>query len=174
MAAPLVTTLDEARAAILAFGPEAARSPALAARMAYHRAWLAVKADGGKADRGKSGGGWHYAPARWAGHPRLDTEAYLAQGEALDGRRSDAALAAWFAPVADPRRHEKHMRRLRAMFARHGAGQAPNARTRVLEVSVPEGGSERSEEKRLVDLMEAVFRGLSVPAQAALRRRIGG
>jgi hypothetical protein len=65
------------------------------------------------------------------------------------------------------------MRRLRELFLRHGQGQAPNARTRFLEIAVAEPGQERSEEKQLVDLLEAVYRNLSVPAQAAFRRRIG-
>lgn len=160
---PLAASLAEAREATLAFGRELRRSPALAARLAYCRGWTAIKAEGG----------WHYAPARWAGRRGLDAAAYLAESERMDGRKSDAALAAWFAPVADPRRHEKHMRRLREMFLRHGQGQPPNARTRFLEVAVVEPGQEKAEEKRLLDLLEAVYRGLSVPAQAAFRRRIG-
>lgn len=159
----LIGSLQEAREATLAFERELRASPGLAARLAYSRAWVAIKAEGG----------WHYAFSRWAGHKGLDADAYLAVSEALDGRRSDAALSAFFAPVADPRRHEKHMRRLRELFLRHGQGQAPNARTRFLEVAVPEPGHEKSDEKHLVDLLEAVFRGLSVPAQAAFRKRIG-
>lgn len=162
----LAASLDDARAAALAFVPAAEASPALAARMSYHRAWVAVKADGG----------WAYAPARWAGFrggaDGLDAEAYVALGDALDGRRSDAALAAWFAPVHDPRRHDKHMRRLRALFARLGAGAAPNARTRILEVAVAEEGKGAKGEDRILDLLEAVYRGLPTPAQAAFRKRI--
>lgn len=161
---PLIGSLGEAREATLAFERELRRSPDLAGRLAYSRSWVAIKADGG----------WHYAFSRWAGHRGFDASSYLAVSEALDGRRSDAALAAFFAPVADPRRHEKHMRRLRDLFLRHGQGQAPNARTRFLEIAVQEPGQEKSGEKHLVDLLEAVFRGLSVPAQAAFRKRIGG
>ena len=160
---PLVATLSEAREAVLSFERELRRSPELATRLAYSRGWIAIKAEGG----------WHYAFARWAGHRGLDAATYLGVSERLDGRRSDAALAVWFAPVADPRRHEKHMRRLRELFLRHGQGQPPNARTRFLEIAVVEPGQEKSEEKQLVDLLEAVFRGLSVPAQAAFRKRIG-
>ncbi len=159
----LVASLSEAREATLAFGRELRRSPDLAARLAYSRAWVAIKADGE----------WHYAFSRWAGHRGLDAATYLAASETLDGRRSDAALAAFFAPVVDPKRHDKHMRRLRELFLRHGQGQAPNARTRFLEIAVAEPGQEKSEEKQLVDLLEAVYRNLSVPAQAAFRRRIG-
>lgn len=161
-AIPLVTTLAEAREATLAFEREVRRSPALAGRMAYCRAWTAIKAEGE----------WRYAPARWAGHRGLDAAAYLAVSESMDGRKSDAALSAWFAPVADPRRQEKHLRRLREFFLRSGQGQPPNARTRILEVAVPEPGAERSPEAQLVDLLEAVYRTLSVPAQAAFRKRI--
>lgn len=160
----LITSLQEAREATLAFERELRRSPELAGRLAYARAWVAIKAEGE----------WHYAFSRWAGHRGLDAGAYLAASEAMDGRRSDAALAAFFAPVGDPRRHQKHMRRLRDLFLRHGQGQAPNARTRFLEIAVVEPGQERSEEKQLLDLLEAVFRNLSVPAQAAFRKRIGG
>ena len=160
---PLVASLDEARAGALAFGPAIAASPALAARMGYHRAWVALKGPGKDA-------GWVYAPARWAGFRGLDAETYLALGDALDGRRSDAALAAWFAPVGDPRRHDKHLRRLREVFAQAGAGQAPNARARILEVAVPEVDKP---DDRLVDLLVEVFRSLPTPRQAAVRRRIG-
>lgn len=160
---PLVTSLPEACEATLAFARELRRSSELASRLAYCRGWTAIKAEGE----------WHYAPARWAGHKGLDAASYLAESERMDGRKSDAALAAWFAPVADPRRHEKHMRRLRELFLRHGQGQPPNARTRFLEVAVVEPGQEKSDEKHLVDLLEAVYRGLSVPAQAAFRKRIG-
>jgi hypothetical protein len=160
---PLATSLAEAREATLAFARELRRSPELAGRLAYCRGWTAIKAEGE----------WHYAPARWAGHRGLDAATYLQVSEAMDGRRSDAALAAWFAPVADPRRHGKHMRRLRELFLRSGQGQPPNARTRFLEVAVVEPGQEKADEKHLVDLLEAVYRGLSVPAQAAFRKRIG-
>ncbi len=160
---PVATSLAEAREATLAFERELRRAPALASRLAYCRGWTAIKAEGG----------WHYAPARWAGHRGLDAATYLAVSDRMDGRRSDAALAAWFAPVADPRRHEKHLRRLREMFLRHGQGQPPNARTRFLEVAVVEPGAEKSDEKHLVELLEAVYRSLSVPAQAAFRKRIG-
>lgn len=159
---PLVTSLSEARDATLAFGRELRRSPALASRMAYCRAWTAIKAEGD----------WHYAPARWAGHRGLDANAYLAASDSMDGRKSDAALSAWFALVGDPRRHDKHMRRLRELFLRSGQGQPPNARTRFLEVATVEPGQEKADEKHLVDLLEAVYRGLSVPAQAAFRKRI--
>ena len=159
-----VTSLQEAREGVLAFERELRRSPDLAARLAYPRAWIALKAEGE----------WRYAFALWAGHRGLDAATYLAASERLDGRRSDAALSAWFAPVADPRRHDKHMRRLRELFLRNGQGQAPNARTRFLEIAVQEPGQEKSDEKRLVDLLEAVYRGLSVPAQAAFRKRISG
>ena len=158
-----VTTLQEAREAVLLFERELRRSPELAARLAYPRAWIALKSEGE----------WRYAFALWAGHRGLDAATYLAASEGMDGRRSDAALAAWFAPVADPRRNEKHLRRLRELFLRSGQGQPPNARTRFLEVAVVEPGQEKSEERHLVDLLEAVYRGLPVPAQAAFRRRIG-
>ncbi len=160
---PVATSLPEAHEATLAFERELRREPGLAARLAYCRGWTAIKAEGS----------WHYAPARWAGHRGLDAATYLAVSERMDGRRSDAALAAWFAPVADPRRNEKHLRRLREMFLRHGQGQPPNARTRFLEVAVVEPGAEKSDEKHLVELLEAVYRSLSVPAQAAFRKRIG-
>ncbi|HVG48173.1 MAG TPA: hypothetical protein VM899_08580 [Rubellimicrobium sp.] len=158
-----VTTLQEAREAVLLFERELRRSPELAARLAYPRAWIALKAEGE----------WRYAFALWAGHRGLDAATYLAWSDRLDGRRSEAALSTFFAPVADPRRQEKHRRRLREMFLRHGQAQAPNARVRFLEVSVVEPGQEKSEERQLVDLLEAVYRGLSVPAQAAFRKRIG-
>ena len=160
---PLIASLPEAREATLAFERELRRSPELAGRMAYCRAWVAIKAEGE----------WRYAFSRWAGHKGFDAVTYLATSEALDGRRSDAALSAFFAPVADPRRHDKHMRRLRELFLRNGQGQAPNARTRFLEIAVAEPGQEKSDEKQLVDLLEAVFRSLSVPAQASFRKRIG-
>ncbi len=161
---PLVTSLTEARDAVMSFERELRRSPEFASRLAYSRGWIAIKAEDG----------WRYAFARWAGHRGLDAETYLRVSERIDGRRSDAALAAWFAPVADPKRQAKHMRRLRELFLRHGQVQPPNARTRFLEVAVVEPGQEKSDEKQLVDLLEAVFRGLSVPAQAAFRKRIGG
>ena len=164
---PLVASLEEARAGALAFGPALAASPALAGRLAYHRAWVAVKGERG----------WAYAPARWAGHRvgegGLDAERYVALGDALDGRRADAAQSPWFAPVGDPRRHDKHMRRLRGLFAAAGQGQTPNARTRVLEVSVVEGGKGDGGTDALVELLVAVYRALPTPAQAAFRKRIG-
>ncbi|TNC72374.1 hypothetical protein [Rubellimicrobium roseum] len=160
---PLVTSLAEAREATLAFEPELRRSPALAGRLAYARAWIAVKAEGE----------WRYAFSRWAGFRGLDAASYLAVSERLDGRKSDAALAAWFAPVQDPKRQAKHLRRLREMFLRHGQTQPPNARTRVLEIAVVEAGQEKAEDKALVDLLVAVYRGLPIPAQAAFRRKIG-
>ena len=158
----VVASLGEARERVLAFERELRRAPDLAARLAYPRAWIALKAEGE----------WHYAFALWAGHRGLDGPAYLSVSDRLDGRRSDAALSAWFAPVADPRRHDKHLRRLRELFLRHGQGQAPNARTRFLEVAAVEPGQEKAGEKALVDLLEAVYRGLSVPAQAAFRKRL--
>ncbi|MBP1807214.1 hypothetical protein [Rubellimicrobium aerolatum] len=160
---PLVASFAEAREAILAFERELRRSPELAGRLAYARTWVALKADGG----------WHYAFARWAGVRGLDAATYLAASERLDGRKSDAVLSAWFAPVADPRRQEKHLRRLRELFLRHAQGQPPNARLRVLEPALPATGPDKDRERQLVDLLEAVYRNLSVPAQAAFRKRIG-
>ena len=159
----LVASLAEARAAVLSFEPELRRSPALAARLAYARAWIAIKSEGE----------WRYAFSRWAGVRGLDAATYLSVSERLDGRKSDAALAAWFAPVQDPKRQAKHMKRLREMFLRHGQGQPPNARSRILEVAVVEPGQERAEDKALVDLLVAVYRGLPIPAQAAFRKKIG-
>jgi hypothetical protein len=158
---PLVASPDEARAAILAFEAELVRSPALAARLAYPRAWLAVK----------TGEGWRYAFALWAGYRGLTAESYLAVSPHLDGRRADAALAPWFAPVSDPRRIEKHDRRLRALFARAGAAGAPNARLRFLEPV--EATPTKDADRAMVDLLEAVYRSLPVSAQAAFRKRIG-
>lgn len=158
--ARLVESADEARAAVLAFAPALAAAPDLAHRLAFHRAWLAVKTPDG----------WAYAPSRFAGHVGLDGPTYLARGDELDGRRSDRTLAAWFGQVDDPRRHEKHLRRLRDLFARTGAGHAPNARVRFLEplAEAPKG----KDEAKVVELLEAVYRGLSPSGQAAFRKRI--
>lgn len=158
---PLVASPDEARAAILAFEPELGQSPALAARLAYPRAWLALKTEDG----------WRYAFALWAGYRGLTAERYLALSPHLDSRRAEAALASWFFPVADSRRIEKHDRRLRALFARAGVKAAPNARVRFLEPLDP--AAVRQGDRALVDLLEAVYRSLPAAAQAAFRKRIG-
>lgn len=157
---PLVTGAAEAREAVLAFEAALAHSPALAARLAYPRAWVALKDEAG----------WHYAPALWAGHAGLSADAYLALASRLDGRRAEAALRAFCAPVTDPRRADKHARRLRALFARHAVGRAPNARLRLLEPAPDAAPADL--EARVVDLVAEVARLLGPAARAALRRRL--
>jgi hypothetical protein len=158
---PLVTALPEAREATLAFAREVRRSPALAGRMAYCRAWTAIKDEDG----------WHYAPARWAGHRGLDAAAYLATSEAMDARRSDATRRPGSppSPTRGARRSTCGACGSSSCARAGSAPQRPPPHPRGLG---PRGRGGEVGEAQLVALLEAVYRGLSVPAQAAFRRRI--
>ena len=120
----LATTLDNVIAAIHQFPRELATSVELANRLAFARAWYAVRSDGGA---------WTFGPSKFIGYDNLDAETYLTWSERLDGRRTEAQLRQWFIP-ADPSSpiHAELTNALSAFLSQFGKAPSTLMRINVL------------------------------------------
>ena len=158
----LVTSAKRATEAILRFGQEVDASPDLASRLAYARAWYAVRENGE----------WHLGPSKFIGYKALSAEAYIQRSQDLDGRRTEAQLQRWFTELS-PRSpdYEAVTSALSTFLARFG--KAPSKKMRV---SVPNDNLLASDqcEAALVDLLVAVAERLTPRRLKLLRKRLKG
>ncbi len=164
---PLTTSPRAVRVAIDRFETELQRSPLLAGRLAYARAWYAYR---DSQDR------WHFGPSKFVGYEDLTAQRYIALSRnGLDGRRTESQLRKWFTLV-DPSTalHEQLSSQLSAMLAQHG--KAPS---RKMRISIPhedydellrDGPTGLS--PPIIDLIVAVAKSLSHAELTLLQERL--
>ena len=152
----LATTLQNVIAAIHQFPREVATSVELAGRLAFARAWYAVRSDDGA---------WAFGPSKFIGYDNLDAETYLAWSDRLDGRRTEAQLRQWFVPAdrSSPT-HADLTNALSAFLSQFG--KAPSSMMRINVLPEPADKPEDAS-KALLDLLVAVAKTLE-PADIRL------
>ncbi len=164
---PLVTSLRAVRDAIECFEAELQRSPPLAGRLAYARAWYACRDAQGR---------WHFGPSKFVGYENLTAQRYVTLSRnGLDGRRTESQLRKWFTLI-DPSTelYEQLSSQLSAMLATHG--KAPS---RKMRISIPRedydelhGEGPASTSPPVIDLMVAVAKSLPNSELMLLRKRL--
>ena len=164
---PLASTPGMVTDAIFRFSDEVGRSPALASRLAYARAWYAAKS---------ADGNWRLGPSKFCGYEGLDADSYVdLSRENLDGRVCELQLQRWFHEV-DPgsELYGVLSSELSAFLARYGKAPSRkmriNVRNEVYDDRVPLGTD--GDNTALTDLIVAVAKLLSSSELDALRNRL--
>ena len=163
----LATSPRIVRQAIKRFEKIVRRSPRLAGRLAYARAWYACRDAKGR---------WRFGPSKFVGYERLTAREYIELSrKGLDGRRTEAQLRQWFREL-DPSTdlHERLSSLLSAFLAEHG--KAPSCKMRVSILK--EDYEELVEDDRsplttpMLDLIVAVAESLPRAELDLLRMRL--
>lgn len=148
------------------FQNEVERSPALAGRLGYMRAWYA-EPDGK--------GQWRFGPSKFVGYRGLDAESYLDPSDGKDGRRTEAQLRGWFTEV-DPSSelYGELSSQLAAFLARYDKAPSTKTRINVLTSVYDEHYCTESDgdDRALVDLIVAVARRLPPYESKVLRESL--
>ena len=163
----LATAPEIVRDGINRFEDEVRRSPSLASRLAYARAWYAYPDDEGR---------WRFGPSKFVGYEGLTAEQYVElSGKGLDGRRTEAQLRQWHMEV-DPSSelHKELSAQLSAFLAEHG--KAPS---RKMRISIPKefrgegpGDGRDGERVLMLDLIVAFAESLRPSELETLRKRL--
>ena len=163
----LATSPGTVREAINRFQVEVRRSPLLASRLAYARAWYACRDDEGR---------WQFGPSKFVGYEGLTARQYVKLSrKGLDGRRTEAQLQQWHEEL-DPSSelYQDLSAQLSALLAEYG--KAPS---RKMRISVPkEPRDERPTDSRdreralMLDLIVAFAESLPRSELRALRKRL--
>jgi len=158
----LATTLSNVVAAIHRFPREVATSVELANRLAFARAWYAVRSEDDS---------WTFGPSKFIGYDNLDAETYLSwSAVGLDGRRTEAQLRKWFVP-ADPSSptHAELTNALSAFLSRFGKAPSTMMRINVLPELMDEA---KDTSTALLDLIVGVAKTLKPADIRLLSRRL--
>ena len=164
---PLITSPRAVRDAIERFETELQRSPPLAARLAYARAWYACRDARGR---------WRFGPSKFVGHENLTAEGYIERSRnGLDGRRTESQLRQWFTRV-DPSTalYEQLSTQLSAMLAAYGKAPSRKMRISIAHEDHDEllGDGPAGSAPPLIELMIAVAKSLSHADLKLLRKRL--
>jgi hypothetical protein len=121
----LARNVEEVVENIRNFAPALADSVGLQDRLSYARSWYILQ-DGKK--------GPVFAPSKWAGYRNMSPSAYLDNATAMDGRKTEARLRKWSAPI-DPQseQYEALYDKLVALLARYGKQPSAEARIAIIE-----------------------------------------
>ena len=157
----LATTLNNVIAAIHQFPREVATSVELANRLAFARAWYAVRSVDGT---------WDFGPSKFIGYDNLDAETYLAWSDRLDGRRTEAQLRQWFtlADCSSPT-HAELTNALSAFLSQFGKAPSRMMRINVLPEPLDEAENVST---ALLDLIVGVAKTLEPADLRRLRTRL--
>ncbi|MDE0224601.1 MAG: hypothetical protein OXP28_05650 [Gammaproteobacteria bacterium] len=157
----LATTLSNVVAAIHRFPREVATSVELANRLAFARAWYAVRSDHGS---------WIFGPSKFIGYDDLDAETYLSWSNRLDGRRTEAQLRKWFVPsdLSSPT-HAELTNALSTFLSRFGKAPSTMMRINVLPELLDEAEDTST---ALLDLIVGVAKTLKPADVRLLSRRL--
>ena len=163
----LATSPRIVRDGINRFQDEVRRSPRLANRLPYARAWYAYRDDEGR---------WWFGPSKFVGYEGLTAEQYVElSGKGLDGRRTEAQLRQWHVQL-DPSSdlHEELSAQLSAFLAEHG--KAPSRKMRIsipreLRDERPQDGGD-GEQVLMLDLIVAFAESLRPSELETLRNRL--
>jgi hypothetical protein len=150
---------------ICRFEEELRQSPKLQSRLSYARAWYAYADEGGP---------WYFAPSKFVGYSDVDAETYLRDAEEADGRRSEAQLQLYFAPVRLTTAFgEELYTALFAFLAKYGKAPSTKTRINVLRpVRVPASADDAHDV--VVKLIVAVARTLPTAHFNELREQLEG
>lgn len=157
-----VSNLKQAIANISGFGDEVRNSTELQDRLPYIRSWYFVKDEAGN---------WQAAGSKYAGYRNSSAHHYVANSEAMDGRRSERALNQWFVPVpSDDPLHGDLMEWLHDALNVYRKKPSALARVNVTKLFWNEqiSGGASKEDEELAELVIAIVRRLS----PALKKRI--
>ena len=153
--------------AIKRFEKEVRRSPDLAGRLGYARAWYACRDAKGR---------WRFGPSKFVGYEYLTASEYIRLSrKGLDGRRTEAQLRRWFREL-DPSSelHEQLASLLSAFLAQHDKTPSSKMRINILD----EDFHELVEDDRgasgppILDLIVAVAESLPRSELDQLRSRL--
>ena len=157
----LATTLESVINAIHRFAFEVSKSPDLAGRLSYARAWYAVQTHDG---------GWVFGPSKFIGYENLDAPKYLAWSDQLHGRKTEDRLEPWFAPVdASSPIYAELNRELSEFLSKFGKAPSKSTRIKVLR-QVPDMGDQAS--TAILDLLVAVAKTLPPAQLKSLRKQL--
>ena len=153
--------------AIDCFGQEVRRSPRLAGRLAYARAWYASRDTKGR---------WRFGPSKFVGYERLSAQQYIKLSrKGLDGRRTEAQLRQWFREL-DPSTdlHETLASLLSAFLAEYDKTPSSKMRISILEQDYDElvGDDKGNSSTPMLDLIVAVAQLLPRAELKLLRKRL--
>jgi hypothetical protein len=153
----LVQTPDRVKANVLSYPKALQESPDLQERLAYARAWYAVR----------DSDGWVFAPSKWAGYSNMTAVAYLGNAQAsMDGRKTEKHLKQWFNPLDEQSPEYAELHKELAEFAAE-YGKQPSAMARISVIS--DGSSSANQSDDLVELIVRVVKGLEIHQQAKVR-----
>ena len=163
----LATSPRMVRNAISRFGKQVRRSPQLAGRLAYARAWYACR---DAKDR------WRFGPSKFVGYERLSAQEYIELSrKGLDGRRTEAQLRQWFREL-DPSSdlHEQLSSLLSTFLAEHDKTPSCKMRISVLEDDYDElvGDDRDDTNPPVLGLIVAVAESLPRAELDLLRKRL--
>jgi hypothetical protein len=156
----LVQSAKDAIHNIEVFLSELKQSKELQSRVAYSRAWYAIK----------KGGGWHFGPSKFIGYEGMTAGEYVGPNEDRDGRKTEVQLQDWFELPSDPALKQELQEALADFLARYG--KTPSRKTRINVLRRASNVTGESEQQRLIDLIVAVSKMLSPDQRQELRARL--
>ena len=156
----LVTSVSQAIENIHRYNQQVSEFPK---NIPLNRSWYAVKMKEGK---------WQFAPAKFIGYQNMKLKKSGSDDD-RDGRIADGILQGWAEPIeAGHPQYENLRDELRKFCAQYG--KKPSKKTRIAMLDPDAGGeiARPSFNDELVNLMAAVFQGLTPAQQNAFRRQI--
>lgn len=148
----LVSSLDNARKAIVRLNRELPDYPELADRLGLAHAFYALE-NGGDVPL--------FGFSKFVGYDALTPKAYLKNSSELDGRNTEHALKTWFEEVTpDTPEYRRLYDHLETWLATYGKrprnGKNQKVRIMVVKPEFREDADAAREDRRLLDLMLAV------------------
>lgn len=155
----LISSVSQAKGNIANYRSFIQAHSDLQERLSMHRAWYAVRKDGG----------WLFGNSKVVGFIDLTPEIYLAGG--LDGRQTEAVLGRWFEEVAegDPL-YDELWEALSSFLARYGKRPSQLARINVPRSEVSDTDTDHAD--AICDLIFEVAKGLDPERIKALRKKL--
>ena len=160
----LINSPEDASLGIEAYNKEIEASNRLRERLAYVRAWYAVKTKNG----------WSFGPSKFIGYQELTANDYLGGG--LDGRKTEARLAKWFQAVDDSTElYDELYDALESFLAAYGKTPSSAVRINVVDSNYNDALDEVEDadrNARIVDLIIEVARSLPASHLRSLRDKL--
>lgn len=160
----LINSPDDAALGIKTYNEELETSIGLRERLAYVRAWYAVKTKNG----------WNFGPSKFIGYQGLTANDYL--GGRLDGRKTEAQLAKWFQAVDNSTAlYDELYDALEDFLEAYGKEPSSAVRINVVDSNWDDALDEADDDDRnakIVNLIVEVARSLPAPYLRSLRDKI--
>jgi len=165
--AKLATNPNDVIEAITQFASKVEGSEGLQERLAYARAWYAVR---------DIDDNWVFGPSKFIGYKGLTANEYLHPRNTLDGRKTEAHIAQWFNEVGEKSPlHEELWDKLADFLSVYGKEPSRKARINVLNedrdkhIADLDGGDHHA---KIVSLILEVTRGLPSTHLNELKKRL--